>query len=141
MSDDEQKPLNWQPDPDAGYSVSRRPDGGMYITFSDVSMATLRHWREFALEHLLEADRLTRNLYDLRQIETLPEEAVQYASEVISDPSVRNVRIAVVANEQVLQRIKEIAAVGLTPGGVELGAFTDLGQAEAWLDRPLTLLV
>jgi hypothetical protein len=58
----------------------------MHFTFTDTSQATLDHWREFALEHLLDSDRLTRNLYDLRQIQDLPELAVNYAIEMNNDP-------------------------------------------------------
>lgn len=142
MFDDEQKkPLNWTPVPGIGYTVSRRPDGGMHYIFTDLSHATLEHWRAFALQHLLDSDRLTRNLYDLRQVESVPAEAVQYALEVASDPSTRNIRLAVVvANDLVRDPIQEIAALSV-PGGVELGIFTDIAEAEAWLDRSLTLLV
>lgn len=141
MSEEELKPLNWVPAPDVGYRVARRLDGGMHYTFTDLSLTTLRHWREFAIQHLLDSDRLTRNLYDLRQVSEISEEAIRYAVEVNSDPSARNIRLAtVVGSEQVRQAIQEIAA--LTPaGGVEIGIFTDLQQAEEWLDRPLTLLV
>ena len=139
MPETEIKPLNWAPTPGIGYVVVRRPDGGMQVTFTDVTHATLQHWREFALTHLLESDRLTTNLYDLRAIPDLPGEAIQFALEVNSDPSVRNLRLAVVvATLRVLQEVQEIAA--LTPGGVELNIFTDLHEAEAWLSRPLTLV-
>jgi len=142
MSEEELKPLNWKPDPSIGYTVRRRPDGGMHYTFNDTSPHTLKHWREFALEHLLYSDRLTRNLYDLRQISEIPEEAIAYALEVGSDPAVRNIRIAVVvANDGVRQAIQKIAALTTSPGGLDLAIFTDLGEAEVWLNRPLTLLV
>jgi hypothetical protein len=137
----EVKPLNWSPVPGIGYTVVRRPDGGMYYTFTDVSPATLAHWREFAVEHLLSSDRLTRNLYDLRQIARIPEEAIEYAVEVNNDPAARNIRLAVVvASEAVRRAIQEIADL-TTPGGVEIGIFEDLDEAQAWLDRSLTLLV
>lgn len=141
MNKDEIKPLHWSPAAGIGYSVTRRHDGGMNLTFSDVSLATLSHWREFALSHLLDSDRLTRNLYDLRQIEKLPPEAVEYAVEVNNDPSVRNIRMAVlVSTEQVRAAVEEISAL-TTPGGVEMGIFYDQQEAEAWLNRPLTLTV
>jgi hypothetical protein len=137
----EMKPLNWVPDPEIGYSVRRRPDGGMEYTFRDVSPATLNHWREFALQHLLDSDRLTRNLYDLRQIDRIPEEAIEYAIEANADPSARNIRVAVVVSTaEVQQAVQEIADL-TTPGGVEIGIFEDLEKAEAWLDRPLSLMV
>ena len=137
----ELKPLNWSPVPGIGYSVYRRADGGMQFTFSDVSPATLKHWRAFSIQHLYDSDRLTRNLYDLRQLTEVSEEAIRVALEVNSDPSARNIRLAVVvANENVRQAIMKIA--DLTPaGGVETHIFTDLGEAEAWLARPLEKLV
>jgi len=141
MSELETKPLNWTPDPNVGYTVERRPDGGMQYSFTDVSHVTLEHWRKFALQHLIDSDRLTRNLYDLRQVENITEEAVKYALEVGSDPSTRNIRVAVVVeNEGVLQSIREISAL-MVPAGLDLSIFTDLDKAEAWLNRPLTLVV
>lgn len=141
MSEPNVKPLNWVPDPEIGYSVTRREDGGMAYVFTDVKPATIRHWREFAVEHLLNSDRLTRNLYDLRLVPEIPEQAIQYAIEVNSDPSTRNIRLAVVvASETVRQALLEIEAL-TTPGGVDLAIFTDILEAETWLDRPLTLLV
>ena len=135
------KPLNWSPTPGIGYTVVRRADGGMQLTFTDLSEATLKHWHDFSLEHLFDSDRLTRNLYDLRQVKELPEEAISYALEVSNDPSVRNIRMAVVVSSQeVAQRIMEIAAL-TTSGGVEMAIFTSQDEAETWLDRPLTLLV
>lgn len=140
MANSDIKPLNWSPDPSVGYSVTRRADGGMNIRFTEVTPATLKHWREFALEHLLDSDRLTRNLYDLRAIHSLSEEAVDYAVEVNNDPSVRNIRLAVVVeDEQVSRAVHEIAA--LTTGGVEMAVFKDMQSAEDWLNRPLTLVV
>lgn len=140
MSQSESKPLNWEPDPEVGYTVVRRPDGGMHYTFTDLTPATLVHWRKFALEHLLDSDRLTRNLYDLCQVDEVSEEAINYALEVSQDPSARNIRVAVVvANEEVRRAVGEIAAL-TNPGGVELAIFTDISAAEAWLNRPLTLL-
>jgi hypothetical protein len=141
MSEMDIKPLNWNPDPEIGYSVTRRPDGGMAYVFTDLKPATIRHWREFAIEHLLNSDRLTRNLYDLRLVPELSEQAIQYGIEVNSDPSTRNIRLAVVvASEAVRQALQEIEAL-TTAGGVDLAVFTDIDEAEAWLDRPLTLLV
>jgi hypothetical protein len=139
--DFDMKPLNWIPDPSVGYQVVRRSDGGMQFTFSDVSPATVKHWRDFSIQHLYNSDRLTRNLYDLRQLEEIPDEAIRIALEVNSDPAARNIRLAVVvASEKVRQAILKIA--DLTPaGGVETHVFTDLSEAEAWLSRPLEKLV
>jgi hypothetical protein len=46
----------------------------------------------------------------------------------------------VVANEPVRDAVEEIAALA-NPRGLEIGIFTDIEEAETWLDRPLTLLV
>ncbi len=141
MSTEEIKPLNWQPEPNLGYTVARRPDGGMHYTFTDLSHETVAHWREFALQHLLDSDRLTRNLYDLRQIMDLTEEAARSAIEVNSDPSTRNVRVAVlVSSHDVRDAVQKITAL-TTHSGVEIAIFTDPAETEGWLNRPLTLLV
>jgi len=141
MSDIEQKPLFLAPEGDVGYSVKRRQDGGMELVFTNVSDETLEHWREFSLAHLIDSDRLTRNLYDLRQIDSLPEKAIKYAVEVNNDPAVRNIRLAVVvSNDDVLNGVKEIQAL-TSPGGVEMEIFTNKTDAEAWLQRPLTMVV
>jgi hypothetical protein len=138
MSEVEMKPLNWAPTPGIGYTVVRRPDGGMHFTFSDVSRPTLEHWREFAIQHLYDSDRLTRNLYDLRKVAQIPEEAVRLAVEANSDPASRNIRLAVVvANEAACQSILEIDALS-TNSGADMALFTDMDEAEAWLNRPLT---
>ena len=141
MSEIEVKPLKWKPDPNVGYIVIRRQDGGMQFTFSDVSMSTLKHWRDFALQHLYDSDRLTRNLYDLRQIDYISEEAIKFAVEANSDPAARNIRLAVVvANEDVRKAMMEIAALTTIPGGVEMRIFTQIDKAEEWLSRPLDLI-
>ncbi len=132
------KPLNWHPGPGVGMSVSRRSDGGMNLIFSDTSEATLRAWHDFALEHLLGSDRLTRNLYDLRAVKDINENAIRTAVEVNSDPSARNIRLAVlVANEQVAKAIRNIAALALPETAAAVKIFTELEQAESWLSRPL----
>ena len=46
------KPLNWQPKPGVGMNVVRRGDGGMTLSFTDLSDATLTDWYAFASEHL-----------------------------------------------------------------------------------------
>ena len=141
MSNAEIKPLNWTPEPGIGYRVVRRPDGGMNFTFTQLTPETLKHWREFAMEHLYDSDRLTRNLYDLRSIQDIPEEAVEIAVEANSDPSARNIRLAVVvASESVLQRIQAVADL-TAGGGVDMAIFTSIEEAEAWLMRPLTQLI
>lgn len=141
MAEDELKPLNWKPEPNVGYTVVRRPDGGMYFTFRDLTPETLKHWREFSLQHLYDSDRLTRNLYDLRMIDQIPEQAIKVALEVNSDPAVRNIRLAVVVgNEGVRAAIRDIEDL-TAPGGVEMGIFTDIQEAETWLDRPLTIII
>jgi hypothetical protein len=134
----EVKPLNWEPEPGLGYSVVRRPDGGMHYTFTDLNEKTLVHWQSFAHDHLLEADRLTRNLYDLRQVQEVPESAIRTAVEVNSDPSARKIRLAVVvASEAVADAIRKIAALALPESAAAIKIFTDMDEAEAWLSRPL----
>lgn len=136
----EMKPLNWTPQEGIGYTVVRRPDGGMHFTFINATPETLSHWRKFSLEHLYDSDRLTTNLYDLRALKELPDQALQYAAEVNSDPSVRNIRLAVVAAyPEVVEKLRRLS--DLNPSGVEMKLFTDMGEAEAWLSRPLTLVV
>lgn len=132
------KPLNWTPEPGIGYSVIRRGDGGMTLTFTDLSDATLAHWRQFALDHLLGADRRTRNLYDLRAVQEIPEKAIRMAVEANSDPSARNIRVAVVvANQGVADGIIKVAALADTESASAMKIFTDINEAEAWLARPL----
>jgi hypothetical protein len=132
------KPLNWTPKPGVGFTVVRRSDGGMNLTFTDLSDATLNDWREFAMEHLLGMDRRTRNLYDLRAVKVIPEKAIRAAVEANSDPSARNIRVAVVvANEEVANAIRQVAALALPGTASALKLFTDIEEAEAWLARSL----
>src|SRR5215510_1797936 len=132
------KPLNWSPKPGIGFTVVRRDDGGMTLTFTDLSDATLNDWREFAMEHLLGVDRRTRNLYDLRAVKEIPEKAIRMAVEANSDPSARNIRVAVVvANEEAAHAIREVAARALPETAAAMKLFTDMDEAEAWLARPL----
>jgi hypothetical protein len=135
------KPLNWTPKPGVGYTVARRADGGMTLTFTDLSEATIADWREFSFEHLLNSDRLTRNLYDLRQVRDIPERAIKLAVEVNSDPSTRNLRVGVlVASETVREAIIKVAA-GAMGAGAAIRIFTSLDEAEAWLTKPLDQIV
>lgn len=132
------KPLNWKPTPGIGYSVIRRDDGGMHYTFTDLSDLTVNHWQEFSHQHLLEAERLTRNLYDLRKVEHISQSAINTAIEVNSDPAARNIRLAVlVANEEIADAIRKIAALAETPSSAAIKLFTEMDEAEAWLSRPL----
>lgn len=132
------KPLNWTPKPGVGLSVMRRGDGGMNLTFTDLSDTTLNDWREFALEHLLGSTGRTRNLYDLRAVKEIPEKAIRAAVEANSDPSARNIRVAVVvADEKVANAVRAVAALALAGSASALKLFTDLNEAEAWLARPL----
>src|SRR4026207_1910748 len=115
------KPLNWTPKPGIGFTVVRRADGGMNLTFTDLSDATLKDWREFAMDHLLGMDRRTRNLYDLRAVKEIPEKAIRAAVEANSDPSARNIRVAVVvADDKVAEAGRNVAARG--PAGAARGA-------------------
>jgi len=132
------KPLNWTPRPGVGFTVVRRDDGGMTLTFTDLSDATLNDWRKFAMEHLLGVDRRTRNLYDLRAVQEIPEKAIRMAVEANSDPSARNIRVAVVvADEKVAGAIRDVAALALPGTASAMKLFTDINEAEAWLARPL----
>jgi len=131
------KPLNWQPKPGVGMDVVRRGDGGMTLTFTDLSDATVADWYDFASEHLLGSDQRVRNLYDLRQVEDIPEKAIRMAVELNTDPGTRNIRMAVVvSSEKVKDAVQEIAALS---GGdsAYMRLFTDIDEAEAWLARPL----
>ena len=137
----EPKPLNWKPATGIGYTVIRRPDGGMALTFTDLSDATIQHWRDFALEHLLGMDRLTRNMYDLRQVEEIPDKAVHAAIEVNSDPAARNIRVAVVVNsDKVASSVREMYYQSLPETSAAIKIFSDIDAAEAWLSRPLDQL-
>jgi hypothetical protein len=137
----ESKPLNWSPEPGVGYTVVRRPDGGMALTFTDLSDATIKHWHDFALEHLLGSDRLTRNLYDLRQVKDIPEAAIRIAIEVNSDPAARNIRLAVVVNsDKLASAVREIYYAASPETSAAIKIFTDIDEAEAWLSRPLDQL-
>lgn len=140
MSDVQVKPLKWTPGPEAGFTVIRRQDGGMHFTFTDLEPETLDIWRQFALDHLLESDRLTRNLYDLRSIADISEEAIEMAVEANSDPSSRNIRVAVVVADQPVRRAVQKITDLTAGGGVELRIFTELDEAEQWLSRPISLL-
>jgi len=138
---DELKPLNWKQKPGVGYTVSRRADGGMNLTFTDLSEATLADWREFAIEHLMGSDRLTRNLYDLRDVQHLSEKAIKLAVEVNSDPSTRNLRVAVlVASESARKSIMDVAA-GAVGSGAAIRIFTSMAEAEAWLTKSMDQIV
>jgi hypothetical protein len=138
----EPKPLYWKPEPGIGYTVLRRADGGMVVTFTDLSDATIQHWHDFALEHLLNLGRLTRNLYDLRQIKEIPEKAIHTAIEVNSDPAARNIRAAVVVNnENLVKAVREVYYAANPETSAAIKIFSDLDLAEAWLSRPLDQMV
>ena len=132
------KPLNWTSAPGVGLSVIRRGDGGMTLTFTDLSDKTIQAWHEFALEHLLGSDRRTRNLYDLRSVKEINEKAIRAAVDANSDPSARNIRLAVVvADNKVADAIRTIAALALPETAAAMRIFTDINEAEAWLGRSL----
>jgi hypothetical protein len=132
------KPLNWTPKPGVGFSVVRREDGGMNLAFTDLSDSTLNDWRDFAMEHLLGSDRRTRNLYDLRAVKEIPEKAIRAAVEANSDPSARNIRVAVVvADDRVADAVRDVAALALAGTASAMKIFSDIDEAEAWLARPL----
>ena len=132
------KPLNWSPKPGVGFSVVRREDGGMNLAFTDLNDSTLKDWRDFAMEHLLGSDRRTRNLYDLRAVKEIPEKAIRAAVEANSDPSARNIRVAVVvADDKVADAVRNVAALALAGTASAMKIFSDVDEAEVWLARPL----
>ncbi len=132
------KPLNWTSKPGIGFTVIRRDDGGMTLTFTDLSDATIEEWHNFAMEHLLGMDRRTRNLYDIRAVGEIPEKAIRMAVEANSDPSARNIRVAVVvADEGVAESIRDVAARTQPGSAAAVKIFTNMAEAEAWLSRPL----
>jgi hypothetical protein len=132
------KPLNWTPKPGVGLSVVRRGDGGLTLTFTDLSDATLNDWHQFAMDHLMGVDRRTRNLYDLRLVKDIPEKAVRAAVDADSDPSARNIRVAVVvADAKAASAIREVGSQALAGTAAAMKIFTDINEAEAWLARPL----
>ena len=134
----EVKPLNWTQKPGVGFTVVRREDGGMNLTFTDLSDSTLNDWRNFALDHLLGSDRRTRNLYDLRGVQEIPEKAVRAAVEANSDPSARNIRVAVVvADDKVAEAVRNVAALALAGSASAMKIFSDINEAERWLARSL----
>lgn len=141
MNKIKKKPLNWEPTPDSGYKVLRRDDGGMDVTFTNTSRKTLENWRDFAYEHLLGSDRLTRNLYDLRMVDRLSQDAVQIAIELNNDPTARNIRLAVVvSNPDVRTAVQEIID-GTAGEGARMAIFDNLGDAENWLNRPIESMI
>jgi hypothetical protein len=90
------------------------------------------------MEHLLGVDRRTRNLYDIRAVQDVPEKAVRMAVEANSDPSARNIRVAVVvADQKVADAIRNVAALAMPGTASAMKIFTDIAAAESWLARPL----
>ena len=135
------KPLNWKAESGIGYTVTRREDGGMNYVFSDLLEATVAHWKKFSEEHLFDADRLTRNLYDLREVQNFPEEAMRTAIRLNSDPSARKIRLAVVvASDAVADGIRKVAALAETNFAAAIHIYTSVDEAEAWLAQPLDQL-
>ncbi len=132
----EVKPLNFKSEPGIGYTVERRKDGGMTYVFTDLSEKTVNHWKKFAEEHLLDADRRTRNLYDLRQVTEMTDESIRSAIRLNSDPSARKIRLAVVvANDAVADAIRKVGALADTNFAAVIQIFTDIEKAEEWLAK------
>lgn len=137
----EPKPLAYTPpsDQSVGFTAARRPDGGMHLTFTRLDRETLAQWREFAQRHLHAADRQNRNLYDLRAVREIPDEVIQVAEELNSDPAAKFIRLAVVvARPELAGALREIDRLSM---GAEIEVFTDLDEAEAWLERPFSRLL
>lgn len=135
------KPLNWTPTAGIGYTVVRRADGGMHFIFTSADETTLKHWRDFSMQHLFESDRLTRNLYDLRALDEFSEDGIRFALETTSDPAARNLRVAVVVSNQNVQGAIERLAALTPPTGVDLRIFADLEKAEEWLSESLEKVI
>jgi len=134
-----QKPLDWSSEPERGYSVARRPDGGLHVTFHHLSPAVLAHWQAFAHRHLQGAERFNRNLYDLRAVAVIPPDAIRLAEDVNADPAARFVRVAVVVSSKAVQQA--LAGLVQLSSGVELEVFSNLQEAQHWLDRPVSRLL
>jgi len=61
--------------------------------------------------------------------------------ELNSDPSTRNIRLAVVvANNEVRDAIQKISDLSAS-GGSRMAIFTKVDEAEAWLNRPIESMV
>ncbi len=130
------KPLNWKAEAGIGYTVERREDGGMSYVFTDLSEKTINHWKSFAEDHLLDADRQTRNLYDLRQVENVSQDAIRTAVRLNSDPSARKIRLAVVVeNDTIADAIRKVAALAETNFAAAIQIFTNVEKAEEWLAK------
>lgn len=129
----ELKPLNWTKKENVGYTVARRADGGMDVRFTDLTETTINDWKEFAFEHLFGSEGLTRNLYDLRELNEIPETAIKMAVAVNSDPATRNLRVAVLVKDDKARDLIRTVAAGATGSGAAIKIFTDLASAEEWL--------
>ena len=71
-------------------------------------------------------------------VKDIPEKAIRAAVDANSDPSARNIRVAVVvADEAVATSIREIGSQALAGSAAAMKIFTDINEAEAWLARPL----
>jgi SpoIIAA-like len=134
-----EKPLDWTAEPERGYTVARRADGGLHVTFHHLSPAVLAHWQAFAQQHLQGAERFNRNLYDLRAVSVIPPEAIRLAEDVNADPAARFVRVAVVVSTDAARAV--LAGLAQLSAGVEMEVFSDLERAERWLDRPASRLL
>ena len=89
------------------------------------------------MEHLLGADRRTRNLYDIRAVKEIPEKAIRMAVEANSDPlhgiSVWRWWWRI----KMLRRRSVMLLRALPEAASAMKIFTDMNEAEAWLARPL----
>src|SRR5260221_13964665 len=134
----EVKPLNWTPKPGVGLAVVRRGDGGMTLTFTDLSDVTLNDWHQFAMDHLLGVDRRTRNLYDLRAVKEIPEKAIRAAVDANSDPSARNIRVAAAdEDDKVLYPNREGGARALAGTSSRQKLLTQINAPDAQKARPV----
>jgi len=71
-------------------------------------------------------------------VKEIPEKAVRMAVDANSDPSARNIRVAVVvADQSVADAVINVAALALAGSASAMKIFTDINAAEAWLGRSL----
>ena len=78
----------------------------------------------------------------LRQIREIPGKAIQVAMEVNSDPAARNIRLAVVVNNDILANaVREIYYAVVPETSAAIKIFTDIDAAEAWLSKPMDQMV
>ena len=69
----------------------------------------------------------------------IPPEAIHLAEDINADPAARFVRVAVVVSSGAAR--KALGGLAQLSSGIEMEVFSDLAQAERWLDRPASRLL